>query len=170
MAIESLYAMGDDALENQFMLNVSPILTVVPDPLQMRVLSVSIPERSVETYEKHWQTQVYTAPGGKITTPNEFSFSFRVDKYWQIYTIFDGWHKAIANPATGVIANDAGGANGFRTTVTVNTINPDGSPTSTGWVFLQAFPSSIGGVEFNQEAGGPVSIDVTMQFVRMESF
>lgn len=168
MAIESLYAQGDDALENQFMLSVVPILNVVPEPLKFRVLSVDIPERSVETYEKHWQTQSYTAVGGKITTPNEFSFSFRIDKYWQIYTIFDRWHAAIADPETGNIALDRD-LGGFRTDISVNTVDASGMPTSDGWTFVKAFPSNVGNISFNQESGGALSLDITMQFVRMIS-
>jgi hypothetical protein len=165
MPIEDLYQFGDDALENQFSISILPIFNVIPEQLQFRVTNVSIPERTMETYEKHWRTQKYTAPGGKITTPNEFSFTFRVDKYWGIYTMFDGWHKSIADPATGVIAPDV--ADGFRTEMTVNTLDSAGAPTSFGWTFTGAFPSQIGGVEFSQEGSGPLTIDVTMQFIRM---
>lgn len=168
MAIDTLFNQGADALENHFAISIAPIINLPFAPLSFRVLTLSIPERSFETYEKHWGTQVYTTPAGKITTPNEFSMSFRLDRNYALYTLFTTWMNSIADEVTGIMTPD-GPDSGWRTDISVATIDSNGLPTSTGWTFIGCFPSTVPGVEFNMESGQPLSIDVTLQFIRMIS-
>lgn len=164
MAIDTLYNQGADALENHFALSIAPIVNLPIPPLSFRILTFSVPERSVETYEKHWGTQVYTTPGGKITTPNEFSFTFRIDKNFAVYQLFSIWMSSIADPVTGVMGTDVD--NSFRTDISLNTIDSGGAPTSQGWTFFGCYPQQMDGVEFNMESGAPLSMSVTMHFLR----
>lgn len=167
MAIDTLYNQGADALENHFALSITPILGLPFIPLSFRVLTLSIPERSVETYEKHWGTQLYTSPAGKISTPNEFSVSFRLDRSYALYTLFSTWMDSIANEVTGIMTPDTDST--WRTDISVATIDSSGVPTSTGWTFIGCYPSNVPGVDFNMESGQPLSIEVTLQFIRMVS-
>lgn len=168
--IDSLYQVGDDALQNQFSITIPPLPQIQgldADPIRFRITNLSIPERSIETYSVPWRTQNFTKVGGKITTPNEFTFTYRSDKYWGFYGIIDQWLNYIVNQETGLIREDFPGS--FRTDLSVFTIDAQGNPTSDGWKFIGAFPSSQAGVDFDHESGSPITVSVTMQFLRMES-
>ena len=168
MAIDTLFNQGADALENHFAVSIAPIINLPFTPLAYRVLTVSIPERSFDTYDKWWGTQKFTTPAGQITTPNEFNMSFRLDKNFALYTLFNTWMNSIANEGTGIMTPDSPDS-GWRTDISIATIDSNGVPTSTGWTFVGCFPSSVPGVDFNMESGSALSIDVTLQFIRMIS-
>jgi len=169
MAIETIFAQGDDALGNQFRLSINPILTILPDPIEFRTVSVSIPAQNFGTYEVKYRTQKFTKPNGSITTENQFTFVLRVDKYWAIYHMFNTWLNTIANHATGIMAPDVlpGGVAPFRTTCVVQSVNSAGIPTSGVWTFLQAYPSDISGMEFAQDTDTPLQATITMQYLKM---
>ena len=169
MAIEDVYLMGDDALGNQFALTVTPILGIVPDQLRFRVLTVDIPEKSMGTYEVPTATQKFTKPNGKIETSNEFSFTFRIDKYWGIYKTFQEWMDYIVDPETGLFRPDVSvtGQSQYRTDIFVNTLDGNLVPTSSGWKMMKAFPTSLSGVSFDVNSGDPLEASVTMNFLKM---
>lgn len=170
MSIDSLYQTGDDALANQFAIaidNIPAIAGIEASPIQFRITNLSVPERSIETYSVPYRAQNFTKVGGKITTPNEFSFTFRSDKYWGFYGIIDNWMNYILNYETGNMREDLPGV--FRVPLAVYTIDADGTPTSDGWKFTGAFPSNLAGVDFDHDSGAPITVAVTMQFLRMIS-
>lgn len=174
MAIETIYKAGDDALQNQFQVELAP-LPFIPDGvnLAIRVTSLDVPEQSVGTYEVHYRSQKMTKASGKIETPNEFSFTFRVDKYWVHYKALKKWLNYIGNNKTGTMAEDVGligGESGFRMPfITINTVDANDQITSTGWTFHNVFISQLDGVSFSQDSGEPIEVSATFQFMKMTS-
>ncbi len=173
MAIDQLYAQGDDALQNQFEMSISPIsLFNTQDPLRFRVTTLDIPEFTVGTYTVPYKTQQIEKPSGKIETPTEFTFNFRVDKYWTVYSALMIWKNYIADENTGAMAEDVGALSGTsdnRTDIIVKTIDSNDVVTSTGWTFYKAWPKGIGGVSFDQNSGDPIEVTITMSFLKMVS-
>lgn len=175
MAIETLYRAGDDALQNQFAITFSEIPFMPElDFLTARVTSVDVPAQSVGTYEVHYGTQSFTKPSGKIDTTNEFSFEFRVDKYWTLYKGLKLWLNYIGSNADGSMAEDVGaigGESGIRIPfITVRTEDSMGIQTSTGWTFEKCFIQNLDGTSFSQDSGDPITVSVTLHFLKMTSF
>lgn len=169
MSIETIFALGDDALGNQFRISINPILAVLPDPIEFRTTQVSIPEQSINTYPVKYKTQTFNKPSGSITTPTQFTFTFRNDKYWALYRMFSAWLGAIANNATGAMAEDVlpGGIAPLRTTIVVQSIDSAGNPTSGLWTFSQSMITNLQGVDFSQDTDSPILTQVTMNYLKM---
>lgn len=171
MSIETIYRLGDDALDNQGIIIFNPILFLTQlDPLQFRISNFSIPSHTIGTYEVAYKGQSFNKPNGSVKTDNSFSFSFRGDKYWTIYQLLLRWKNMIGDDRTGRVMEDVGalsGTSAFRTDFTVLTLDSNGIPTSTGWKFTHAWIQELGGVTFNQESdGSPLEIDVTLEYVQ----
>ncbi len=169
--IDVIYQLGDDALDNQAQMIIEP-LPFFPnmEALQMRITNFSIPEFSVGSYEVAYKTQKFTKPNGRIETPNTFSFSFRADKYWQLYQNFLVWKNLIGNDATGAVAEDVGSASGessIRTNFSVMTMDSNQIVTSPGWDFTHGWLKSLGEVSFDQTSeGAPIIVAVTLEYVK----
>lgn len=172
MAISTISVVNDDALINNFLISIPEY----PNALDItgtnfRVTNVSIPEQTIGTYDVHYRTQVLKKYSGKLETPNEFSFDFRVDKFWQVYKGFSDWMRLILDPVTGTQVPDfENGQSGIRVPISVITVDSNDAVTSTGWTFDGCFPSSITGVDFAMDTGEPVIATVTMQFITMNPF
>lgn len=169
--IDTIYRQGDDALGNQFEINFSAI-SFIPeaDKLKIRTTTVDIPEFSVEKYTVDYKTQRFTKPSGKISTPNEFTFTFRADKYWTLYKALLAWHLYIADTSNGAMAEDVGaisGESGIRTDISVIPTDSNDVPTSDGWKFHKCWPSNIQGVSFDTASGEPIMVTITMDFLKM---
>lgn len=170
-SIDTIFRAGDDALQNLFEINFSPI-SFLPeiDPLKIRVTDVSIPEYSVGVYTVDYKTQKFEKPSGKIETPNQFSFTLRADKYWTLYQALNAWHQYIADNDNGAMAEDVGpisGESGIRSDITVIPTDANDIPTAPGWKFVKAFPVSIPSVDFSMGSGDPITLQITMSFLKM---
>lgn len=170
--IDTIFRAGDDALDNQAEVNITP-LSFFPnaDPLKFRITSFSIPDFTIGEYDVAYKTQKFTKPNGRITTPNDFTFSFRADKYWTIYQALLVWKNYIGDDRTGTMAEDVGaitGRSSIRTDVSVLTFDSNGVATSPGWTMQKAWIKSLGGVSFdNTSEGSPVIIPVTLSFLKI---
>ena len=171
MSIEAIFRAGDDALQNHFQINITPLsLFNNADPLSLRTTDVDIPGFEVGTYTVDYKSQTFTKPSGKITTPNEFSFTIRLDKYWVLYEALYAWYSFIADNETGAMAEDVGAIGGnsdIRTDVSVLPIDSNGVLTGRGWKMHKAYPTSIPGFSFSQASGEPITINVTMNMLKM---
>jgi len=140
------------------------------ESLQFRISNFEIPEFSQGEYTVRYKTQEFTKPNGSITTGHDFSFTFRVDKYWTIYQEMLTWKQLQGNDNTGAIAEDfnpISGTSSLRTNFSVMTIDSNGVVTSQGWKFTQAWIKSLGSVSFDQVAtGDPINVTVTMSFIK----
>jgi len=172
MSISAIFALGDDALNNQAEVNITP-LSFFPnvDPLKFRITDFEIPEFSIGEYEVAYKTQKFNKPNGRITTPNEFTFNFRADKYWTIYQALLVWKNYIGDDNSGTMAEDVGAITGesdIRTDVSVLTSDSNGVPTSPGWTMQQAWLKNLGGISFDNTAEGePIIVSVTLDFLKI---
>ncbi len=170
--IDDIFAAGDDALANQFSIEITELagLFALPNPIKIRTVTCNIPNYAVGTYTVDYKTQKFTKPSGKIDTPNEFQFSFRVDKYWTTYQALLAWKRFIADEESGAMAEDVGaisGVSSFRTDIIVRAIDSNDVETYSGWKFHQAWPSTLDAVSFDQASGEAIILPVTFQFLKM---
>jgi len=170
--IETIYAMGDDAHQNLFQMsfaNIAPFFPQSPETLLFRIQNITIPGTGTEAYEVHYLTQVIDKPSTKINYTREFSFDFRVDQNWLLYSGFRLWKNAIGNSYTGTIGDDNILVNN-RTDIIVWPIRPDGSPIPglTGWRFAGAYCKTLGDASFDMTSGEPMVINITMGFLALD--
>ena len=169
--IDVIARLGDDALdsEGQIVFNPLSFFTVL-EPLQFRITNFDIPEFSHGEYTVKYKSQEFTKPNGSITTPHDFTFSFRVDKYWAVYQDLLLWKQMISNDNTGAIAEDISpvtGESAIRTDFSVMTIDSNGIVTSQGWKFTGGWLKNLGSVSFDQSAdGSPIIVSATIGFIK----
>lgn len=169
--LDILYKMGDDALDNEGIIVIEPLpFMTMTEALQFRISSFAIPEFTQESYTVRYKTQEFDKPKASITTSKDFSFDFRVDKYWTIYDELLAWKQMIGNDNTGIISEDvnfATGTSSIRTNFSVFPMDSNGNVTYGGWKFTNAWITSLGGVSFNQAGSGePLSVTVSLKYVK----
>ena len=170
MSVEKIYNLGDDALANLFDISISPI-SYINDlgSTLLRVQNLTIPSVALETYEVPFKTQTIERISGKIPSVKEFSFDIRVDRYWTVYKGLIAWKNAIANPITGVLADDNVTSN-LRVNITSWAVQPDGSPVPSfgRWRFVGSWCKQVGDVGFDFTSGDPIIISVTFGCLVMD--
>lgn len=170
MSVNTIFQMGDDALQNLWEMNIGtiPYINDMASTI-LRVQSVTIPATGSTSYEVNYKTQKITKPSGKVDAPNEFEFEFRVDKNWAIYKGFVAWKNAVANSYTGVIAPDNISSN-FRVPIDVWAVdsNDDPIPNFGKWSFKGCYVSNVGDIALSYDSGDPIICTVTMNFLGLE--
>jgi len=170
--IERIAELGDDALGNLFTITFSGTPTGVDlEDLSFRIQAFTVPSTGGNTYEVHYKTQSMTKPGGKVDMPHEFSFDFRVDRNWNLYTALKTWRNLKIDPYVGNIGSDADSGTNNRGSCIVSPIDGngdeiDGAPI---WTFNGIYPNNIGDVGFDYTQGDPIIVTVGMVFIRMNS-
>ena len=171
MSLNAITRLGDDALANQYELvfaGTIPGSNLNIIDAALRVTSFSIPAQTVGTYEVHYKTQKITKPSGKIETPNEWTFNYRVDKNLLIYQGFKDWLQLVANHDTGIMSPDfTGPISSIRIPVQVLPVDSAGTITGEGWVFEGCWISEVGGLDYDVTSGDPLESSVTLQFLKM---
>lgn len=164
--IDTIFALGDDFLSNQFKVIIPdfPGAGGNTDNLVFRITELQIPETAVATYEVHYGTQKFTKPSGKNDTQNEFVFSYRMDKFSEVYEKMEKWVNAALNQFSGAMASDIPGS--LRRDITVIGLDSYGNETNQGWQFIGCWPSRHASVQLSQDNGEPVIAEVTMQFMK----
>ena len=157
---------GSDALANQFQIVFPPFpgLSIDLTNLNIRAKSVSIPETSHGTYERKWKGITYTESNGEIGNPNEISITFEQDKNYQLYKSFISWKELQGDSETGISVKDE--TVGFRQTFSVLAIDTTGRVLAT-WIIKDAYPSTVGGVDFSYDGGDPLDLEVTFQITKI---
>lgn len=166
MSIEAVYQLGEDALQNHFLMTMAPPVLVPNFPiasLPFRLQTFEVPDTNIGTYEVHYRTQKFERPSGKIDSPTEFTFSFRADRYWNIYNSFKAWSNLIQHHQLGTMTPDL--ESQIRAQITVMTVDSNNLPTGGGWIFRGAFLKSITGISFDQTSGDPIEVSVTMSYL-----
>ena len=171
--IDTVYELGDDALDNHAEITVNPFALFGPlaNALKYRTTTISIPEFTIGEYEVHWKTQKFPKPAGKDDTPKTFTTGFRVDKYYTVYKSLLAWWQYICNSDSGAMAEDVGAitrTSNIRTDILVKTIDSQGVVTNEGFRFTNAYIKSLAGISYNSEGGtAPITLDITWNFVKM---
>lgn len=169
MSIDTIASLGDDALQNLFEIVIPTFPGAIDvQSTMLRITKLSVPEYSINTYTIDYKTQKMTKPAAKISTPNSFTFSFRVDKYWDVYEGIETWINTIANHETGSMAADGllGVASAIRVPIDIIPVDANGEITKTGWTFQGCFPSGLSGISFDQSSTEPFEAQVTMQYIK----
>ena len=173
--LDTLASLGEDLLANKYSIILPTTvsqLAGVNDQLTFRITNVSIPEKTIATYPITKRGRVFDRPSGVSEQSREISFTFRPDKKLVTYKAISNWMNYIQNNETMFMASDSGangdgGASLFRAPIEIwaidslddNTIS--GTPNSI-WVCEGCFPTSLGGLEFDEESGDPLTVDVTL--------
>ena len=173
--IDDLFHSGADFLANHYSIILPTSISQlagVTDQLTLRIKSVSIPEKTIGTYEITKRGRKFDRPNGISEQSREVSFSFRPDKRLLTYKAIANWMNYIQNNETMFMASDSGangdgGASLFRANLEIwaidnlNDTNIAGTPNSI-WTLVGAFPTSMDGLEFSDEDGEPLDVSVTL--------
>lgn len=170
--IEILMNFSEDALANHYQLIIPtfpPVSANSIAQLNLRVLSVEIPEQAIDTYEITKRGRKADRPGGISGQALELSFTYRVDKYFQCYTAISQWLAFIKDPITMAMASDsgpagAGGPSTFRTDLIILGLDTNNIVTST-WSINGFMPTSQSNVAFEEESGDPIIATVSGKFL-----
>ena len=173
--LDTLASLGEDLLANKYSIILPTTvsqLAGVNDQLTFRITNVSIPDKTINTYTITKRGRQFDRPSGVSEQSREISFTFRPDKKLVTYKAISNWMSYVQNNETMFMASDSGadgrgGASLFRAPIEIwaidslddNTIS--GTPNSI-WVCEGCFPTSLGGLEFDEESGDPLSVDVTL--------
>jgi hypothetical protein len=172
MAIDSVYSQGDDALANMAEIEFTSFALFGPlkENLKFRTTQINVPGFTMGMYEVHWKSQKFEKPSGKDETEKNFTFTFRVDKYYTVYKALMAWWQYTCNSDTGALAEDVGAVtetSGIRTDVIVKTMDTQGVTTNEGFKFERAWLKSLAGFSYDVTSGEPLTCEVTMSFVKM---
>lgn len=167
--IEAFYLMGDDALANEWEIVFPPFPGVIDlANSKLRVTQLTLPAQTKGTYEVDYKGRKITKPNGKIETTGEVTFTFRVDKNWNVYRGFSFWLNLIGDNKTGLMAPDmVNGVSAIRVPLTVYTVNSAGIPTGGNWTLDGAFITNLSTPAFDMSSGDALTCDVTLQITRM---
>lgn len=160
----------EDALSNHFLLSI-PSFPGVSDIYQtnLRVITIDLPEKVIETYEIIHGGRKMTRPSGISGTSNQFSFTYRADKYMDVYKGFCQWAEYVHDSQTGLSLGDAvplvGGPSLIRVPIKVSTAEADKVPNGTEWTFNGCYITSHGGLTFDENSGDPIEVSGTMDFI-----
>ena len=173
--LDTLASLGEDLLANKYSIILPTTvsqLAGVNDQLTFRITNVSIPDKTINTYSITKRGRQFDRPSGVSEQSREISFTFRPDKKLVTYKAISNWMSYVQNNETMFMASDSGadgtgGASLFRAPIEIwaidnlddNTIS--GTPNSI-WVCEGCFPTSLGGLEFDEESGDPLTVDVTL--------
>ena len=156
-------AYGQDALANHFKAKIGGVTS---DALNFRILTFEIPAQTVSTYELTKRGRKMSRPSGVQDQSYEFSFTYRLDKNFAVYTEISDWLKSLQHPLSMAMSADIVGAN-VRRPVAIKAIQ--GLDPAWGaevaikeWSFIGAMPISQDAVSFDEENGEPLVMSVTM--------
>ncbi|MDA3856631.1 MAG: hypothetical protein PF569_10335 [Candidatus Woesearchaeota archaeon] len=124
-------------------------------------MTIDIPEYSIGLYEITKNGTKFQRRSGMSEVPTEFSFSFRVDRNYDIYLGFLTWLRLCRDSVTGVMAPESV----IRFPISVAPVDTGGNQLSNGWIFQGCFPSNMSGLTFDEDSGDPLTVDITMQML-----
>jgi len=170
--LDILQTFGEDALSNHFNAIItfpSLIQNAALASLNLRLKSIEIPAQTIGTYEITKRGKKLTRPNGVSEQGNDFTFTYRVDKYFTVYNAISQWMSFIQNPTNMAAASDSGslgvgGASEYRAPIIVNGLDANNIITNI-WSFSGCWPSSQDTISFDEESGDPLEVSVTMQYI-----
>jgi hypothetical protein len=172
LLLDDLMLLGEDALSNHYQLIIPSFPNVLQLPnLNMRVLSVDIPTQAIGTYEITKRGKKATRPSGLSEQERTFTFTYRVDKYFQVYQGMSQWLAYIQNPVTLSMGSDSGpagigGPSTFRVPMIVLGLDTNDIITNT-WTMTGCWPTEQDNISFEEESGDPITKSVTINFINI---
>ena len=172
--LDQLFAMGLDALANHYSIVLPTSVSQLAgcnDQLTFRITNVSMPDKTINTYPTTKRGLTFDIPSGNNEQSREVSFTFRPDKGLITYSALSAWMSVIQSNITMNMLSDSDGApsgiSKFRAPIEINAIDSISDPNITGtpvatWLLEGAFPTSLGGIEFDDTNGEPLSVSVTL--------
>ena len=155
--------MGNDALQNQGRVVISPISPVseMLQALQFRITTLpSIPEYNIEYNDFSYKgyTVSLAKPGESLS--RESSFVFRVDKYWKVYKALKAWGELIYNHGAG----DAGVGDSDAVRTDIEIIVDNGPH----WIFTGCIFRSLSEIGLdNTDDGTPITCTFTFKYLQV---
>jgi len=171
-SLDNLLLLGEDALTNHFMVIIPAFPNVVQlANLNMRILTTNIPGQTIETYDIVKRGKKATRPSSMSGQEKTFTFTYRVDKYFQVYQGISQWLAFIQNPITMAMASDSGllgtgGASTYRVPIIVQGLDTNDVLTNV-WTFTGCYPSEQDEIGFDENSSDPIEKTVTMNFINL---
>jgi hypothetical protein len=172
--IDTAYAQGDDALsyEWQMALGSLSIFTTTAN-LNVRCTTVDLPAITLGEYTYDFKSETVVKPNGKNATSKEFTTTFRIDKYWNLYNAFKTWSNSIVSPSSGGVAIDSvAGISAIRAPITISSgmYDIDGTFTATGavWSFTGCWPKVVGNPTLDNGSGDPATTTITWGYLSLK--
>lgn len=180
--VNTIFQFGEDALDNEATIHIDistlggNLSTLVNgDSLDFRATNFSVPTMTVATYEQTYKGFTIERWKAGTSMTRELNITFRIDKYWNVYTFLKSWQSMISDlEGDGSYFPDLSDNNILRTTATIQqlarTSNEEGKLEETvvapGWVFTGLWPKEIGNVDFdNTSDGSTKTLDVVFDFL-----
>lgn len=168
--IDVLATMGEDALGNHFQVVIPAIdkLGNAVANLNMRILGVTIPEKTINTYEIVKRGRKFERPSSLDENNKDVEINYRIDKYWNCYNSLMNWSQFIQNNETFAMASDSGpngmgGASEFRHDVEIWSLpNLNATVPNNIWTLKGAWVKEMSSVEFSEESGEPIEGSFTL--------
>lgn len=173
--LDTLASMGADALANHYTIVFPSTIAslAIPDfsqdQLAFRVNNVSIPDKTINTYPITKRGLTFDRPSGNNDSSREVTFQFRPDKEFLTYKALSAWMDLIQSNINMFMLPDGDVLNPFRIGVDVYAIQTLSSESIFGesiptalWHLDRCFPTSLGGIQFDDATGEPLTVDVTL--------
>ena len=160
--VDTIYQMGNDALQNQGKVVISPLQMLdMVEALQLRITTLpSIPEYKIEFNEFSYKgyTVSLAKPGESLS--RSASFTFRVDKYWKVYKMLRAWGELIYNHSAGDAG--VGDTDAVRTPIAISL---DNGPS---WTFTGCIYESLSDISLdNTDSGTPLTCTFTFRYLNV---
>lgn len=167
--IEELAQQGLDFIPNHYnCIITSPFLEPYGGQLNMRITSVTVPERKIETYDITKRGRTFSRPKGSVEQDRDITITFRPDKYMNCYKKIQSWMQYIQDNRTAFMGSDSGvngmgGISTFRGVINIYTLDSLESDKSANalWVGEGAFPTTLSNIELSEDSDEPSDVDVT---------
>ena len=168
--IDDLLATGEDALGNHYQITLPEIdqLGGIESTLILRIKSINIPERGLDTYTITKAGKTADRPNGISSQSHDYDVTFMGDKSWHCYNGISNWIKFVQDNESMAMASDAGedgmgGESTFRHDIQVDAINnlTENYEATNSWVLKGSYPKTISSVEFSEDNGEPLEFTVS---------
>ena len=175
--IQTLVSAGSDAQSNLYIVNfVGGSLTDSGEALTVRCQGFQPPQTfSQNSYQNRFITAFIEMPASKVNVSRNFSLTFRVDAYYDIYKKLLEQRGVTSDPANSYVANDILTLknNNMLFDVEVAVVD-DGVhdaetiSSQTIFKFKDCWISSVGAIQYTTDSANAATTTVGINFLEME--
>lgn len=127
--------------------------------LTQKVRTVTIPQKSVETFEINFKGKK-TQHSGRDASAKQITIEFWTDESREAYTFFDNWLNGISDTEVGGgVTKDS-----FKGELVVRTFAADSTSVTGGHRFINAWPSEVGDISLDYTNSDAMVFSVTFTF------